>query len=605
MKDEKFQKSLERDEIQNQYKWSIEKIYENEELWEIDFNNAKKLIEEFTSLQGKLIDGRSLLDSLELYEKLNLKLVRIYTYANMKRDEDNRNSKYQALADRGQGLMVEMESATSFYVPELLELSEDDLEVFYREEKALDKFKHFLSDIFRQKEHVRSVNEEQILAQMGEVAQSAKNIFGMLNNADIKFPEIENEKNEKIEITKGNFVQLMENPDRRVRRDAFKGLYSVYHQFRNTFATALISNIKKNVFYSKVKKYESPRSAALFNTNIPIDVYDTLIETIHRHLPLMHRYVSLRKKLLGLDELHIYDLYTPVVQDVHLNYSYEEAQELLIKGLKPLGDEYLGIMQEGFENGWVDVYENKGKTGGAYSWGTYETYPFILLNYKGTVDHVFTLAHEMGHSLHSYFTAKNQPFIYANYKIFVAEVASTVNEAILMDYMIKNTHDPKVKMYFVNQYLEQFRGTVFRQTMFAEFEKITHELVEKGEALTADQLSSIYHDLNVKYYGGDITVDDEVSMEWARIPHFYNSFYVYQYATGYSAAIALSKQILQEGETALQRYIGFLKSGDSDYSINVLKRAGVDMTSDKPIVDAMEVFEKLIDELEKIADVQK
>ena len=596
-----YNKVLEREEIEDSFKWSIEKIYENEELWEGDFINAKALIQEFSDFQGKIFDGRTLLDSLELFEKLHLKLVKIYTYARMKKDEDNRESKYQALADRGQGLMVEMESAISFYVPELLELSDEDLEVFYRDEKGLDKYKHFLSDVFRQKAHVRSVSEEQILAQMGEIAQSAQNIFGMLNNADIKFPEIENEKGEKIELTKGNFVQFMENPDRRVRRDAFQALYGVYHQFRNTFATSLISNIKKNVFYAKVKKYDSPRGAALFSSNIPIDVYDTLVDTINKHLPLMHRYVSLRKRLLELDELHIYDLYTPVVKGVSLNYSYKEAQELLLKGLKPLGDEYIAIMKEGFDNRWVDVFENKGKTGGAYSWGTYESYPYILMNYKGTIDHVFTLAHEMGHSLHSYLTSQNQPFIYANYKIFVAEVASTVNEAILMDYMIKNTDDKKLKMYLINQYLEQFRGTVFRQTMFAEFEKITHELVEKGEALTADRLSSIYHDLNVKYYGADILVDEEVDMEWARIPHFYNSFYVYQYATGYSAAIALSKQILQEGAPALQRYLGFLKSGDSDYSINVLKRAGVDMTSEKPVLAAMEVFAGLIDELEELA----
>ncbi len=602
MLDEKYSRSLERSDIEEQYKWAIDKLYQNDQLWEEDFTKAKALINEFTSLQGRLMDAKTLLSSLELYEGLLAIVYKLYSYAGMKRDEDNRNSKYQALADRGQSLLVEMESDTSFYIPELLQLSEEDLEVFYREEDGLDKYKHFLSDVFRQKAHVRSVGEEQILAQLGEVAQTAQNIFGMLNNADIKFPEIKNENNEWVEVTKENFVQLLINPDRRVRSDAFRAVYGVYHQFRNTFAAALISNVKKNTFYARAKKYDSPRAAALFGSNIPIDVYDNLVETINKHLPLMHRYVSLRKRLLGLDELHMYDLHTPVVKDIELRYDYQEAQELLAQGLSPLGQEYISIMKAGFENRWVDVFENRGKTGGAYSWGTYDSYPFILMNYNGTINHVFTLAHEMGHSLHSYYTGENQPFIYSNYKTFVAEVASTVNEGILMDYMIKKSDDPKLKMYLINHYLEQFRGTVFRQTMFAEFEKVTHQLVEKGEALTADRLSSIYHDLNVKYHGDDIVVDEEIDMEWARIPHFYNSFYVYQYATGYSAAVALSKRILQKEEGALERYLGFLKSGDSDYPINVLKRAGVDMTSEEPIVAAMTVFEGLLDELDALAE---
>lgn len=602
MLDEKYSRSLERSEIEEQYKWAIDKLYGNDGLWEEDFKRAKTLIQEFIGFQGKLIDAKTLLRSLDHYEALFALIYKLYSYANIKMDEDNRNSQYQALADRGQSLLVETESAVSFYIPELLQLSEEEMTVFYKEERGLDKYKHFLSDVFRQKAHVRSVEEEQLLAQLGEVAQTAQNIFGMLNNADIKFPEIENESNERIEVTKENFVQLLISPDRRVRHDAFKALYGVYHQYRNTFASALISNIKKNTFYAKAKKYESPRAAALFGSNIPIEVYDNLVATINRSLPLMHRYVSIRKRLMGLEELHMYDLYVPVVKDVQLKYSYEEAQELLAKGLSPLGEAYIGIMKEGFANRWVDVFQNKGKTGGAYSWGTYDAYPFILMNYNGTINHVFTLAHEMGHSLHSYYTAENQPFIYSNYKTFVAEVASTVNEGILMDYMIKASDDPKLKMYLINHYLEQFRGTVFRQTMFAEFEKITHELVEKGEALTADRLSSIYHDLNVKYHGNDMVVDEEIDIEWARIPHFYNSFYVYQYATGYSAAVALSKRILQKEEGALESYLGFLKSGDSDYSINVLKRAGVDMTSEAPIVAAMTVFESLLDELEALAE---
>lgn len=600
-KNNKGKKVLERTEISEEFKWSIENMYQDESHWENDYNRVKELIKEFGQYQGKLNNSKGLLNALNLYEILYEKALKVYTYAKMKRDEDNTNTKYQGLTDKAQGLYIKMESAVAFFVPEILQISEEKINQYYGEEDELKKYQHYLSEILRHKEHVLSIEEEQIIAQAGEIAHASQDIFTMLNNADMKFPTILDENDEEVEITHGNFIQLLESSNRRIRKDVFFALYNTYNSFKNTLATTFSSNLKKDYFFAKVKKHESSIDAALFDNNIPIDVYEKLIDTIHENLHLMHRYVNLRKKMLGVDELHMYDLYTPMIKDIDMSVSYKKAKELIIKGLEPLGKEYINILKSGFENRWVDVYENAGKTSGAYSWGTYDSYPFILMSYKDNVNSMFTLAHEMGHSIHSYYTAQNQPFIYSDYKIFVAEVASTVNEALVMDYMLKNTKNLNEKMYLLNYYLEQFRTTVYRQTMFAEFEKITHDKIQIGEALTADDLNKIYHDLNVKYYGPDIVVDSHIDIEWARIPHFYNSFYVYQYATGYSAAIAFSKQILEEGEFAANRYIEFLKSGSSDYSINVLKKAGVDMTSSEPIKSALKVFESLLDEMENIA----
>jgi len=596
----KGKKVLERKEISKDFKWSIENMYVDENQWEKDYNKVQELIKEFSQYQDKLNSSKQLLNALDLYEILSEKTLKVYTYAKMKRDEDNRSTKYQGLTDRAQSLYIKMESAMAFFVPEILQISEEKLNQYYNEENKLKKYKHYLSEILRHKEHVLSMEEENIIAQVGEMAHASQSIFTMLNNADMKFPAILDERGEEVEVTHGNFIQLMESPNRQVREDAFLALYNTYSSFKNTLATTFSSNLKKDYFFANVKKHSSSISAALFNNNIPLDVYNKLIDTIHENLHLMHRYVSLRKKMLGVDELHMYDLYTPMIKDVEMPVNYDKAKELIIKGLAPLGEEYVSILKSGFENKWVDVYENAGKTSGAYSWGTYDSYPFILMSYKDNVNSMFTLAHEMGHSIHSHYTAKNQPFIYNNYKIFVAEVASTVNEALVMDYMLKNTKDSNEKMYLLNYYLEQFRATVYRQTMFAEFEKTTHDKIQEGEALTGDDLNKIYHDLNVKYYGPDIVIDSHIDIEWARIPHFYNSFYVYQYATGYSAAVAFSKQILEGGEVAANKYIDFLKSGSSDYSINVLKEAGVDMTSPEPIKLALKVFEELLDEMENI-----
>jgi oligoendopeptidase F len=432
------------------------------------------------------------------------------------------------------------------------------------------------------------------------LAGAPSDIFTMINNADIKFPKIKNENGEERELTHGRYVQFLENSDRNVRQAAFEGMYSTFKKQKNTLAATLNASIKKDIFYAKVRKYPSALESAVDKDNVPVSVYTNLIETIHEHFPLFHRYISLRKKVLGVDDLQMYDVYVPLVKEVDMKFSYEEAKELVIESLKPLGEEYLSEMVKGFDSRWVDVYENEGKRSGAYSSGTYGTPPYILLNYNESLDNVYTLTHELGHSMHSFYSRKEQPYPYSGYSIFVAEVASTLNEALLTHHLLNNTDDPRKKMYILNHYLDSFRGTVFRQTMFAEFEKLTHEKVEAGEALTSEVLSKIYYDLNLNYFGPDMDVNQDIELEWARIPHFYYNFYVYKYATGFSAAAALSKQILEEGAPAVERYLSFLKSGSSDYPIEVLKKAGVDMTSPEPIRQALKVFEDTLTQLEAL-----
>jgi len=594
-------KPRERKDIDTKYKWDLSTLYANDEMWEEDSKKAKELSKKIKEYQGKLTtNSMILLEVLKLRDQLSRITENIYTYAKMRQDEDTRNSTYQALTDRATGLMVEVEESLSFIVPELLMVEEDKIKSYIEETKELEIYAHYLDNILRRKAHTLSPREEAILAQTGDIATASENTFGMLNNADIKFPVIKDESNQDIEITHGTFIPLMESKDRRVRQDAFKGLYSTYYNFKNTFASTLSGNVKKNIFYSKLRNYNSALEASLDKDNIPTEVYHNLIKTVGDNLSSLNKYVSLRKKALGLDELHMYDLYTPIVKDVDMKISYEEGQQIVLKALASLGDEYVNIVSDGLNSRWIDVYENRGKRSGAYSWGTYDSNPFILLNYQDTLDNVFTLAHELGHSLHSYYSKKNQPYIYGGYSIFLAEVASTTNEALLMDYLLKNVRTQEEEMYLLNHYLEQFRGTVYRQTMFAEFELAIHKHVEQGGSLTADWLCDKYKALNVKYYGPDIVVDDEIAIEWARIPHFYYNFYVFQYATGFSAATALSQKILDEGEPAIEKYIGFLKSGSSDYPINVLKKAGVDMTTPEPIEKALKLFGELVDKMEKL-----
>lgn len=596
------QKTLpKRSEVNPKFKWKLESIFPSDEAWEDEYKKVQELIAQIQTYQGRLNESPQILaECMKTYEQLGLAMERVYVYARMRRDEDNTNPKYQAMTDRAASLSIRVSSALSFLVPEILSMPDERLDSYIADEQ-LKPYRFYLNEIKRQKEHVLSAQEERIIAQAGELAQAPQTIFGMINNADMTFPAIKDEDGEEVQLTHGRYIQFMESPDRRVRQEAFKAMYDTYGKQKNTIAATLNASVKKDVFYARIRKYPSALAASLDNDNIPVEVYTNLIQAVRDNLPAMHRYVSLRKKLLGVEELHMYDLYVPMVKEVKMQISYDQALELVQKGLAPLGEDYASVLKEAFTSGWIDVYENEGKTSGAYSWGAYGTHPFVLMNYQNNVNNLFTLAHEMGHALHSYYSDKNQRYLDAQYKIFVAEVASTLNESLLMDYMLKNTDDPRQKMYLLNHYLEQFRGTVYRQTMFAEFEKLIHEKVEAGEALTPETLCSLYYDLNIDYYGPDMVVDEDIKMEWARIPHFYNEFYVYQYATGFSAATALSQQILNEGAPAVERYLTFLSSGGSDYPIELLRKAGVDMASPQPVVEALQVFARLLDEMEELA----
>lgn len=593
-----------RSEVPAEYKWRLEDMYATDADWEQDVQKAKKLAEEISAKKGTLSEsGKQLLDVLTLQDELLKTLDQVYVYARMRRDEDNANSTYQGLTDRATALSTQVYSAISYIQPEILEIPTETLENWLQQEPGLDHYRILLNEIIRFKPHTLSTEEEALLANMSEIASAPSKIYGMLNNADLKFPMIRDENGEEVELTKGRYIQFMESKDRRVRKEAFEALYSTYGKFRNTIAAALTSSVKADVFYARTRKYPSSLHSALFSDNVDISVYDNLIATIHEHLPLMHRYISLRKKALGVDELHMYDLYVPIVPEVEMKIPYEQAVETIKEALRPLGEEYGSVLAEGFSSGWIDVYENEGKTSGAYSWGAYTTHPFVLMNYQDNVNNMFTLAHEMGHALHSYYSNRAQPYTYADYKIFVAEVASTLNEALLMHHLLQTTDDKQKRMYLINYYMEQFRGTVFRQTMFAEFEKIVHAKEEAGEPLTAEKLNEIYRELNEKYHGPEMVIDKEIELEWERIPHFYRHFYVYKYATGFSAATSLSKQILEEGQPAVERYLTFLQGGSSDYPLNLLKKAGVDMTSPEPIREALAVFKDLLEEMEQLLGV--
>ena len=495
-------------------------------------------------------------------------------------------------------MVTQAYSTLAFVNPEILAIPTETLQAFLEENAALQIYRHTLEDLIRRKPHVLSETEEELLARFTEVAQSAATIFEMINDADMKFGTVTDEEGRPIELTKGRYIRLMESRDRRVRRDAFKTLYTSYINQRNTIAATLYASVKKDCLYAQLRHYDSSLHAALDDDNIPVAVYDNLLTSVQNHLDLMHRYVSLRKRMLGVDQVHMYDLYVPLVREVDMRFSYPQAQEIVKTAMAPLGADYVGVLDTAFRSAWIDVYENAGKTSGAYSWGVYGVHPYILLNFQETLDDVFTLAHEMGHALHSYYSSRKQPFVYAGYSIFLAEIASTLNENLVAQYLLQTLEDRQQRMYIINHILEQFRTTVYRQTMFAEFERIIHARVERGEVLTADNLCSLYRELNRKYYGDEIVLDAEIDMEWARIPHFYRSFYVYQYATGYSAAMALAKQIQDEGPSAVERYLDFLSSGSSDYPLELLKAAGVDMSTPQPIDQALGVFASLLDQLE-------
>ncbi|SMF16886.1 oligoendopeptidase F [Paenibacillus barengoltzii] len=590
---------MKRSEVPKEHTWQLQDLFPDQAAWDKSYNDLKALKDKASEFEGKLTDAQHIKAVFELEDELSLQIERLYVYAHLHHDEDTTNPTYQALVQKAKKLSVEVSEALSFITPEILALPEQELDKLI-DDPALADYKFTLQEIKREKAHVLSKTEEALLAQVGNLSQAPQQIFGMINNADMKFPKIKDENGNEVDLTHGSYIQFLENPNREVRERAFKAVYETYRKQKNTIAATLSANVNKNMFYSRVRKYPSVLEMSLYGDNIPKEVYTNLIDAVHESLPLLQRYMKLRKKLLGVDELHMYDLFAPLVEEYKWEIPYEEAKKMVAEGLQPLGEEYLKVLREGFENRWIDVYENEGKRTGAYSWGAYGTHPYVLLNHKDNLNSMFTLAHEMGHALHSYFSDEALKYRDAQYTIFLAEVASTTNEALLMDYLLKKSTDPKQKLYLLTYYADQFRTTLFRQTMFAEFEKLIHERAEAGESLTPQELSEIYYDLNVKYHGKDMVVDQDIEMEWARIPHFYTSFYVYKYATGFSAATSFSKQILEEGKPAVDRYLGFLKSGGSDYSINILKKAGVDMSSPQPIREAMSVFENVIEQMEQL-----
>lgn len=604
MEDRKLRK---RQEIPEEYKWKLTDLYETDEQWEDEVGKAKALCEEIRGFSGRLgQSGKNLLDFFRMEDELSRLAARICVYANESYHQDTADARYQSFASTSDSVMVLVSSATSFADPEILAIPEETLEQFYREEPELAAYRRKIDRILRDKAHTLSPAEEEILAEAGEIAVGPGNIFSMFNNADIKFPSITDVEGNRIQITHGNFIKFMNDKDRSLRKQVFRDVYHTYAKWGNTIAAVFTSNLKQENFYAKMRKYPSVRAMHLSQGNIPEKVYDNLIEAVHKHLPAMHRYMALRKKLLGVEHLHMYDLYVPLAKDVGENYSFEEAAEIVTKALAPMGEEYLSIVREGLTGGWIDVYENENKRSGAYSWAAYGTHPYILLNYQGDLESVFTLAHEMGHAVHSYYSNSHQPITYADYLIFVAEVASTCNEALLNHYLLENEKDQKKQAFLLNHYLENFRTTLYRQTMFAEFEKIVHEKIQAGESLTMESMNQIYHDLNVLYYGPDMVVDPEIDYEWMRIPHFYNAFYVYQYATGFSAAVAFSKKILGEGKPAVDAYIGnFLCGGCSKDPIDLLAAAGVDMSTPNPVEEALTAFEECLDRFERQMNIVK
>ena len=599
-------KLITREEQQLENTWDLTTIFKSDE----DFNTAYKELENKIADNEQFKDGfdsaEKLADALELERSLDTELGKLFVYAHLKHDQDTSNDTYSALESRARSLAVKYSTAWSFLVPTIMSIPEETLKE-YAADDALREFKFDLEKLNKQRPHVLSEKEEHILAQAGEVMHTPTQVYGMFNNADVDFKPAVDSKGNEHELTQGNYVEMLKSSDRTLRESAYNNLYGEYNKFKNTLSQTLAGVVSTHAFSADVRGYESSRHQALSNNHIPESVYDNLVNTVNSNMHLLHRYTELRKKFLGVDELKMYDMYVPLVEDTDFDMTYDNAKEWLVNALQPLGDEYVNIVKEGLENRWVDVYQNKGKRTGAYSSGTYGTNPYILMNWQDNVNNLFTLAHEFGHSVHSYYSRQNQPANTSGYSIFVAEVASTFNEALLADYMFKNLDDKKQQLYLLNEQLEGFRGTVFRQTMFAEFEHAIHVMKESGEPLTAGKLSEVYGELNKKYFGEAVDYDEAIEAEWARIPHFYMNYYVYQYATGYAAAASLSKQVLEEGEQTAQRYINeFLKKGSSNYPIEILKNAGVDMTTSEPIENALEVFEAQLTQFEELlTDLEK
>lgn len=589
----------ERNEISNEYKWDLDKMYPNKEAIEADIAYIKEGLSKIARYKGKLsASSDNLYEALKLMEDISRKLSHYYVYTHMKHHEDTRNNENLAESSKSEMMSTDLSKAIAYIVPEIIAMDEGLLETYMKDER-LGHYRKMVDEILRDKPYTLSDKEEEIMAAASELAGVPENTYEMLSYADMKFPEITDEDGNKVRLDMFNYSKFIKSKDRRVRQEAFEAEFGTYKKYSNTMASTLFGGIKAEIFNSSIRKYPSDLFASLYADNISLDVYNNLIESIHENIPALDKYIGLKKKYFGLDEVHMYDLYVPMAEDFKMEISYEEAQKIIIKALEPMGQDYIGLIKRAFDEKWIDVYENEGKRGGAYSWGSYDSHPYILMSYNNDLNSMFTLIHELGHSMHSYLSHESQPYLYSSYKIFVAEVASTVNENLLIKYLLKNAKSDEEKIYLLNYYLEQFRTTVYRQTLFAEFEKISHERVEAGQPMTAKDFTEIYYDLNKLYYGGSCNVDELVGIEWARIPHFYSNFYVYKYATGFSAASVLSNMILNE-EGAVPRYIEFLRSGGSEYPLDQLRHAGVNMEEKSAVDGALKVFADLVDELEAL-----
>ena len=590
-----------RSEVPEKYTWNLQDMFESDEAWYKENEALKEMPGRIASFQGKLGESaETLLSFFRLEDEVELRLSPLYGYASCKNDQDQGNSVYQDMRGKAMSTFVAISSAAAFSTPEIMAIPQDTLNLFFVAQPELETYRRSLYRIRRRAEHILTPPEETLLAAAGEMAHSPDDIGSVFRNADLKFPEVEDKDGVKHQLTGGSFVPLLESSDRVLRKNTFETYYARMAEYRNTIAATLDAEFKQRRFFASARKYPSTLAAALDETEVPQEVYLNLIEAVHANLDKMYRYVALRKKMLGVDELHMYDVYTPIVADAAEKISYDQARETVLEALQVLGDDYVALLKEGFNNRWIDVYENEGKRGGAYSSGNSRPHPYVLLNHKDTLDSMFTLAHEMGHALHSYHSCKVQPVSTSEYVIFVAEVASTCNEVLLMRHLLSKTTDKKQRAYLNNHFLDSFKGTVYRQTMFAEFELEIGRMAERGEALTADALSARYHELNKLYFGPDMVSDDGIALEWARIPHFFYNYYVFQYATGFSAAVAIANRILSEGESAVKDYKRFLSSGGSSDPISLLKIAGVDMSSPDPVNSALQLFGELVDEMEKL-----
>lgn len=591
---------MKRSEISDEYKWSVKDLYSSDELWNNDYEKALKSTQEKSSFEGCVMDSAdTLADALSESEKDDYITERLYVYAFMRYYEDTSDGTYQQMSGKAQMLAVKMSEKYSFLVPEIMAADDDKVARFLDSDK-IKPYRHLLCDMLAKKEHTCSQKEEKLLAMASQMADSPSDIFSKFNNADVKFGKVHDEHGDEKELTSAGFSVFMESRDRNVRKEAFYALYRQYKSYINTLAASYYGNVKQAVFFANARNYESTLQMYLSGSFIPESVYTNLIDTVNNNLDKMHDYVSLRKKTLGVDELHFYDIYAPLTSDYTVKVSYENAKETVLDALKILGDDYVSQVKKGYESGWVDVYENGGKRSGAFSWGAYGTHPYIFLNYTETLNDIFTLIHETGHAMHTYYSNETQPYTYAGYKIFVAEVASTCNEVILIDYLLKHSRSDEEKKYLYGHYLEQFKGTLFRQTMFAEFEMITHRMAQDGEVLNAESLCGTYKKLNEKYFGKDMVIDEEIAYEWARIPHFYTPFYVYQYATGFSAAVAIATKIINGDKEVLHGYREFLKGGSSMHPIELLSLCKIDMSKPDVIQDALNVFGSLIEDFKKI-----